>query len=178
MNARLLTSLATITATAALLCACAPPETAPPEPTPLFATDEEAFAAAEATYRAYVDALNAVDLSDPETFEDVYAWTTGEMNSTERRSMTQLHAASLTLEGQARVLGVWMQDPQVGAPPLSIIACYDVSEVDLRDAIGNSMVSADRPDVQKFEVTLVESATTSTSLQISKMSPTETGRAC
>ena len=52
-----------------------------PESTPLFASEDEAFAAAEETYRQYVDALNQVDLSDPETFEDVYAWTTGEANA-------------------------------------------------------------------------------------------------
>ena len=48
---------------------------------PAFANEEEAFAAAEETYRAYVDALNQVDLSDPETFEAVYAWTTGDANA-------------------------------------------------------------------------------------------------
>ncbi len=53
-------------------------------PAPLFSSEAEAFAAAEATYRAYVDALNQVDLSDPETFEAVYAWTTGDANATDR----------------------------------------------------------------------------------------------
>ncbi len=51
----------------------------------MFASEEEAFAAAEETYRAYVDALNQVDLSDPETFEAVYAWTTGDANADERK---------------------------------------------------------------------------------------------
>src|SRR5688500_5990965 len=56
-----------------LLAGCAgDPE--PAETTHGFASEEEAFAAAEETYRAYVDALNQVDLSDPETFEPVLAW--------------------------------------------------------------------------------------------------------
>ena len=66
------------------------PEPAPSPSGPVFANEEEAFAAAEETYRAYVDALNQVDLSDPETFEAVYAWTTGDFNADEtgRRSRT------------------------------------------------------------------------------------------
>ncbi|HOQ22628.1 MAG TPA: hypothetical protein PLN62_09415, partial [Microbacterium sp.] len=55
----------------ALVTGCAPEPAPTPTPTG-FASDDEAFAAAEATYRAYVDALNAVDLSDPATFEPVY----------------------------------------------------------------------------------------------------------
>ncbi len=61
------------------------PEPAPSPSAPVFANEEEAFAAAEETYRAYVDALNQVDLSDPETFEAVYAWTTGEANASDAR---------------------------------------------------------------------------------------------
>ena len=61
------------------------PEPEPSPSAPAFATEEEAFAAAEETYREYVDALNQVDLSDPETFEAVYAWTTGDANANERK---------------------------------------------------------------------------------------------
>lgn len=61
-----------------------------PEPTPIALQSDlrnrgKAFAAAEG-YRAYVDVLNQVDLSDPATFEAVYAWTTGEANAGARKS--------------------------------------------------------------------------------------------
>ncbi|MET0860918.1 MAG: hypothetical protein ABW091_07810, partial [Microbacterium sp.] len=72
-------SVALVLASAAL-SGCTPQPAPTPTPTG-FATEDEAFAAAEETYRAYVDALNQVDLSDPETFEPVYAWTTGEANA-------------------------------------------------------------------------------------------------
>jgi ABC-type oligopeptide transport system substrate-binding subunit len=55
---------ATLALALALTTACAPDPAPTPSPTG-FASQEEAFAAAEATYRAYVDALNAVDLADP-----------------------------------------------------------------------------------------------------------------
>lgn len=60
-----------------LVSGCTP--TPEPTPTPTgFANEEEAFRAAEETYRAYVDALNEVDLADPATFEPLFVWTTGE----------------------------------------------------------------------------------------------------
>ena len=66
---------------------------------PLFTSEADAFAAAEETYRAYVDALNQVDLSDPETFEDVYAWTTGDANADARETFSQMHADGWTVQG-------------------------------------------------------------------------------
>ena len=79
MKSRLLAAAAVLACVLITTTGCfAQPD---PEPTPLFSSEEEAFAAAEATYRAYVDALNQVDLSDPETFEEVYAWTTGDANA-------------------------------------------------------------------------------------------------
>jgi hypothetical protein len=78
-----------------------------PEPkgTPIllpFAGDEAAFAAAEATYRAYVRDLNDVDPSDPATLEDVYRWTRGAQAAEKQRSLTRLHAEGGTV-GSARL---------------------------------------------------------------------------
>src|SRR5690349_10893189 len=83
------------------LTGCASPPDA--TPTPGFASEAEAFAAAEKTYRAYVDALNEVDLSDPDTFEAVYSWTTGEANAGERKTLSQMYADGWEVEGQTRL---------------------------------------------------------------------------
>ncbi len=84
MNLRLAAAAAALALAAVAVTGCSTPAGAP-KPTPAFSSEAEAFAAAEATYRAYVDALNAVDLSDPSTFEDVYSWTTGDANAGARR---------------------------------------------------------------------------------------------
>ena len=81
VTSRRFVALAALTLVTGLLAGCVG-DPGPVETTPGFASEEEAFAAAEETYRAYVDALNQVDLSDPETFEPVFAWTTGELNAT------------------------------------------------------------------------------------------------
>ncbi len=82
---RSLTALALVAMVAPVVAGCAPDPAPAPTTAVSFSSEEEAFAAAEETYRAYVDALNQVDLSDPGTFEAVYAWTTGEANADERK---------------------------------------------------------------------------------------------
>lgn len=150
---------------AGALTACTPE----PEPTPTFpfATEAEAFAAAEATYRAYVDALNAVDLSDPATFEDVYAWTTGEANANERRVLSQMHADGWTVEGETTIVafsGTTVRaDGMIGGR-----ACSDVSAVTVLDPDGQSTVSEQRPDRYEVDLTF-EPTNTPTQLAISSI---------
>lgn len=143
------------------LTGCTPPPA--PEPTPTFAGEEEAFAAAEATYRAYVDALNAVDLSDPETFEDVYAWTTGDANAGIRKSFSEMHADGLTVSGTT--VATLIQPRQAGGAgneSVELAVCLDVSDVRLTDAAGASAVAPDRPDVQSMSVVMRRDERTST----------------
>lgn len=149
---------------AGALTACTPE----PEPTPTFpfATEAEAFAAAEATYRAYVDALNAVDLSDPATFEDVYAWTTGEFSANERQTFSEMHADGWTVTGQTELTRVTPLDVTPNAESWTIAVCVDVSDVELTDENGTSQIAPDRPDTQSVQATLVRSASTATRLAI------------
>ncbi len=143
-----------------------------PEPStpsaPAFASDEEAFAAAEATYRAYVEALNAVDLSDPATFEPVFAWTTGEANSTERESASEMHANGWIVGGATRLLSFEPRDVDPADESRVVaIACTDVSDVTLVDSSGQSVVPPDRPDRYAIRVTFAASTITTTGLAIS-----------
>ncbi|WP_460773953.1 hypothetical protein [Microbacterium sp. GXF7504] len=145
-----------------------------PEPSPTasgFADEAEAFAAAEETYRAYVDALNRVDLSDPETFEDVYAWTTGELNASDRKSFSAWHAEGYSLRGEAIVQQI--EPLKYEFPEVLLHACYDVSGIDVVDAGGESLVSPDRPGVQSLLVSLEQSPESSNELLVSAINPSE-----
>ncbi len=138
------------------LAGCTTPEPEP-TPTPGFSSEEEAFAAAEETYRAYVDALNQVDLSDPETFEAVYGWTTGDANANERKSLTGMHADGWIVNGDTAVVGFHpeaFKDVTVNA-----VVCSDVSAVEVTNADGQSMVSPNRPSTYALQVTFVQSST-------------------
>lgn len=139
-----------------LVTGCAPqPE--PVESQGPFATEEEAFAAAEETYRNYVEALNAVDLSDPETFEPVYEWTTGAANAEARESFSQWHADGWRVNGASviQLAEPSLADASDTTYSVELAVCLDVSAVTLVDEEGQSAVSPDRPSVQSMLVTVV-----------------------
>lgn len=124
-----------------------------PEPTPTptgFASEAEAFAAAEATYRAYIDALNQVDLSDPATFEPVYELTAGEFNAASRESLSQLHAEGAVFEGQRAYFNA--EALTWSATDVTLAVCLDVTSLNVVASDGTSMVAAERPDIQSIAV--------------------------
>lgn len=150
---------------------CTPPSAPRPTATATvsgFVSEDEAFRAAEATYRAYVDALNRVDLADPRTFEPVYEWLEGDALSTSKNSFTRMHAEGLSVAGKSTVPFV---EPRVaGAHAIVIDVCLDVSDVDIVDPHGKSVVSKSRDDRQPRRLTLRVGAT-ATGLIISSSEP-------
>ena len=131
------------------------PEPEPSPTAPAFATEE--------TYRAYVDALNQVDLSDPETFEAVYEWTTGDANAEARATLSEMHADGWSVSGAS--IPAVVEPRSLGGSRLSevnVAVCLDVSGVQLVDANGQSVVTADRPDLQSMLVSMEASPSTET----------------
>ncbi|GAA0496958.1 hypothetical protein KZC50_10185 [Microbacterium kitamiense] len=161
--------------TGALLTGCAP-DASEPTPTPSFSSDEDAFAAAEATYRAYVDALNQVDLSDPATFEPVYAWTTGEANANERKSLSQMSADGWQVEGDTVVASFLRPTAPSTDSPTAAVVCSDVSRVEVVDSGGTSVVPDARPDVYALSVTFVPEPDAEFGLKISSSNAVEDDR--
>ena len=156
---------------AGAISGCSPqPE---PEDPPQFASEEEAFAAAEETYRAYVDALNQVDLSDPETFEDVYAWTTAEANANERKTLSKMHADGWIVTGETAVED--FVGKSASLDPIEVVGtvCSNVSDIEVTDSAGASVVPDTRPDVYTLEVVFAESNTTPTGLAITSSNAVE-----
>jgi hypothetical protein len=147
-------SVASLCVAAFLVSGCSTPAE-PAGPEPVFSSDAEAFAAAEATYRAYVDALNDVDLSDPATFEPVFALTTGELNASDRKGLSTYHADGFRVDGASEIALVsgLESDPVSGATSLAV--CLDVSSIEVTRPDGSSAVSPDRVDVQQIQIDLV-----------------------
>lgn len=161
-------------------CSAAPPPTASPRaPSPSasgFASDEEAFAAAEQTYRNYVDALNQVDLSDPSTFEAVYAWTTGDANLAERANLEKMHDSNLHVEGRTIVSAF----RGISAAPTKLLVtahvCTDITEVRVSDQAGNQLTDGDRPNGYTLEVQFQWSAESPSGSLISSSTAIEANR--
>lgn len=159
------------------LAGCTTPEPEP-TPTPGFSSEEEAFAAAEATYRAYVDALNQVDLTDPETFEAVYGWTTGEANASDRKTLSGFHADGVSITGSSVITLLEPSGTVSGSEDVTLAACVDVAAVDLLDIGGRSIVDPDRPDMQTTTVTLSADADAPHGFLIADISGREGGPLC
>lgn len=142
--------------TALTISGCSAPAGPDPAPVtaPMFASDEEAFAAAEATYRAYVDALNEVVFADPDTFEPLYELTRGTLNAADRKNLSHLHATEVTKVGRAHLTFAEVQSSAGGHQQLSLAVCLDVSNVRLTDAAGTSAVDSSRGDIQTMTVLL------------------------
>ncbi|MFB8147318.1 hypothetical protein ACFC1W_11310 [Microbacterium sp. NPDC056003] len=161
-------------ALAAILAGCAPASEQAPTSTGAFADEAEAFAAAEETYRAYVDALNAVDLSDPATFEDVYAWTTGELNTQERQQLSQMHADGWVVDGSTVITNFVGDELNADELPTVVATvCSNVEGVTVVDAEGNSVVGSDRPEVYTLTVNFDSDSTSPTGLLISSSNAIE-----
>lgn len=160
MTSRL--AIVALAVTATLLSGCSG-QPAPEATTPAFTSDAQAFAAAEQTYRNYVDALNHVDLSDPKTFEAVYAWTTGNLNAEDRKVFSRMHADGWVVSGDSVVT---VAQPRAAEGQITstveLAVCVNVSAVALVDSSGASMVDASRTDLQSTLVSVVISGASPT----------------
>lgn len=161
-----------------VLAGCGP---AAPAPTPTstgFASEAEAFAAAEATYRAYVDALNQVDLSDPSTFEEVYRWTTGDANAEARESFSQMYADGWAVSGTSEIALTQLLGAGSSTNSVLLAVCLDVGAVDVRNAAGESVVSPSRGSVQTMAVVMTETYASDTGFLISSIEGREGEPSC
>lgn len=151
----------------------AAPEPAP-SPTPTgFASEEEAFAAAEATFDGYLEAVNLVDLADAETFEAVYDWTAGDAFANERQSLTNMGAGGLVVSGRTLLSSFEGTSYDSTTGETTSRVCLDVSEVTLNGPEGQTRVSPDRPDIQTLIVVFIPSSSTVTNLAISSIDGTD-----
>ena len=157
-----------VTVTAALvlvLAGCTQPSPEPtptpsPAPNPVFASDEEALAAAQ---KAYADYLAMSDLifqeggRQPERLKMV---ATDAIVESESAAFAEIERNGWRSDGATRFDSATLQAATYtgwSSTSITIYACSDVSGLDVLDPAGNSVVSADRPARQSFELTFVGS---------------------
>lgn len=132
-------------------CAASSGEVAP---TPMFASDEEAFAAAEATYRAYVDALNSENtgsgvVGGPEDY------LVGTALEQEIQSQRDLHDRRISIDG----IGAFnhFEGVQVSKDRSTVEAtlCLDATATRVRDSTGADVTPPDRVNQLPLGITFV-----------------------
>lgn len=158
-----------------LLSGCAKPDpVVTPAPAssskPLFATDEDALAAATKAYAAYLKMSDQILHDGGSGGDAIESLLAGQALLDERASAKTFSEKGYRSSGETTFTNPTLQ--QLSSSPdgigvVTIYVCVDVSGVNVVDAAGQSVVSPTRPDKQAFEVTFDKPAGTSTHLLIS-----------
>jgi hypothetical protein len=140
------------------LAGCTTPEPTDPTPTrtSAFASEEEAFAAAEATYRAYVDASNARRV-DPTAQPDPLEFLIGSALESDIDAATLQRQNGLSINGPTVVVDTRGHDYDPGNGRVSISVCIDVAQARVVDQHGADVTPAERGDRASLDVRLVTS---------------------
>ena len=135
-----------------LLAACTPTPEPTPTPTALFASDEEAYAAAEETYRAYNDAINAQRSGD--ITQDPQDFLIGAALEADIDGRRELAASGLNVEGDVRVVAFTPIESAVTKDRRHVGAfvCLDLSKTQVLLDNGDRADLPDRPPVIAQEV--------------------------
>lgn len=141
-----------------MLAACAPSPEPTPTPTALFSSDEEAYAAAEETYRDYNDAGNA--RLDGESEPNPQDFLIGAALEGDIDGQRELKTAGLNLIGDVRISAfkpVDLSDAN-DYSQLSATVCLDLTETSVVNDDGTPADLPERPSViaQLVELTWVD----------------------
>tara|TARA_Y100000814_G_scaffold6187_3_gene5754 strand:+ start:3540 stop:4106 length:567 start_codon:yes stop_codon:yes gene_type:complete len=147
------------------LAACTPepaPIAVPPQPssTPLFASEEEALAAAEEAYVAYWLAADSVGHDGWQSLEPLQAVVTPSKLAAESESAQELSDANYRLVGNTVARLAQLQSLKAGSDHVTVVAygCIDISATKLVDESGADATPSDRDEVLALEVTFVSDA--------------------
>ncbi|MGH3691868.1 MAG: hypothetical protein ACRDT7_17085 [Microbacterium sp.] len=149
----------TLVAASVILSGCSPAPSPAPTPTAAFASEEEAFAAAEASFEKYTRALNEVDTSNPETFEALFELSSGSVEKADRKNFSAMRAEGQIVNGDTRVTSFDGIRSDAPFDEVTAAVCLDVSDVTIVNPDGSSAVNMNRPSVYALEVTFLRDGT-------------------
>lgn len=136
---------------AGALAACTPQPAPQPSPTG-FASEEEAFAAAEATYRAYVDAVNA-RRADENSSPDPTDFLIGDALSASIETTRMLESNGLRLVGSSTIAGLHLAASTEQSATLNV--CLDSRKSKVVNEEGVDVTPGTRADFNALEVVVV-----------------------
>lgn len=126
----------------------------PPEPTPTspFANEEEAFAAAEETYRAYASAENA--RRDDPAAPDPQVFLTGDALENDIDGQRRFAELGVHLVGPSEVTSFEAQTASRDNSTVAAIVCLDSTAARLVDDAGTDVTPEERDATLALEVSL------------------------
>ncbi|KRE21816.1 hypothetical protein ASG80_12045 [Agromyces sp. Soil535] len=140
---------------------------------PIFASDEEALAAAEAAYREYSAALNSIAREDNRNPERITAVVSGTYAEQVEALFNDLTQRGLSIEGEStvdsfRLIEAVEVDRRA---EVTILLCSDVGLSKIVDAAGNDVTPPDRPDRSALLAVIVSAENDPTDLVVQKEEP-------
>jgi len=146
-------------------CSSPPPTIQPPGPdptsTPVFASDEEALAAAEELYGRYLAAENALGQGGWKDVSLVEPFVRGDALESERNTAADLSAKGLHQEGDIGFNSVVLQQAKYsnsGAVKVVVYLCLDFAAADVVNGHGDSAVDSGRGERLALEVQIDDEA--------------------
>jgi hypothetical protein len=141
------------------LAGCVGPPSAPmpvpsPSSTPVFASDEEALAAAEVAYGEYVAVASQIFADGGADADRLRATATGEQLEADLAGFEEVARLGQHSTGATAFDQFVLQQYTPDSPRETVVVyvCDDVTGVDVLDQEGNSLVSPSRPDLTTYEV--------------------------
>lgn len=124
---------------------------------PLFASDEEALAAAEVAYAEYLAASGTVFGNGGENVEMLVEHATGEVLEEDRQRAEDFIATGRKIEGNTELLDFSLQQAipgPAGVAGVLAYACLDTFTAKVLDSDGNDIGDPSREPTVTYEVTL------------------------
>jgi hypothetical protein len=143
-----------VLAVVAILTGCMPAPAPTPSPTPAFASDEEAFAAAEEVYRAYNDAVNAQRAGDESAHPTRFL--TGAALEDSLATKRDLLNEGLALRGDGEVSAFAGTDANLTSGSVTMTVCLDVSRTQVVDSFGVDVTPVDRTTRARLEIAFLK----------------------
>jgi hypothetical protein len=151
---RVVTAAAGVAMAAFVLTGCLGTSPEPtPTPTGVFASEEEAFAAAEETYRAYVDAENK-RWADPRSAPDPQSFLIGDALERDIDSRQEADQLGLHIEGESEVVSVSPVSADLTTGRAVVRACVDSTHARVMNQAGEDVTLPDRDETVLAEIHL------------------------
>lgn len=146
-----LTAIGIVALAAGSLVACSPGPEPTPTPTAAFASEEEAFAAAEEVYRGYTLALNQQRSGEADS--DPTSYLTGTALEDELQSQRDLEANKISIRGSIEVLEFTPISAALeSVPTVAGTVCLDLSDTTVLDDDQQNITPADRNEIAALDV--------------------------
>ena len=131
---------------------------APTETPPVFASNEEALAAAMTFYSSYQGMANTISREGGTDPERIAPFVAADMLAGEIASFERLATRDIHLVGDLAFDSMSLQSANLTAGSLVVYMCLDVSATDVVDVAGVSVVPSDRVPRHPLQVALTQDA--------------------